>query len=436
MFSQLSSLDLGSLSDYMARFALALAVGIIVGSERERSTPDRGAPGVRTFAILSLIGAACVLFGPTVLAAGLLAAFGIAISPSLKQRTEDQDPPGYGATTIAAAVTAPLLGALAVFMPALSAATAVALAVTLASKDRIHSFIRKTVTPTELNDAFKFSIVALIVLPLLPDKTFGPYGIINLHRIGFLVTALTGIGWLGYIAVRTFGASRGLPLAGFAGGFISSTATTAAMARKGKDQGMRRAAVAAALLSKVSNLFTLLIIVAAISIDTLKLLAIPVGLMAIVLLYTSRAFAMWRRDHGNVSESEQGEESEPLDLGRPFTLKPALLLATFITAAISLSKIAGALLGSGAVILITAITGTANTSASVISAADLARDGSISPMAAMLGIIAGLLMNLVLKIVLAFSSGGREIGALIARGLIPAGIVLAVSTVPVALFLG
>lgn len=421
MFSSLPlpNLDSANLSDYMIRFALALAVGVIVGSERERSTPDRSAPGVRTFAILSLLGAASAVFGGTVLAAAVLAAFGTALSPTLRRR-QDDDHAGYGATTIAAAVTAPLLGALAIYLPALAAATAVAVAVTLASKDRVHAFIRKTVTPEELNDAFKFFVVALIALPLLPNHAFGPFNTINLHRIGFLVTAMTGVGWIGYIAVRTFGSSRGLPLAGLAGGLVSSTATTAAMARKGRTSALRRPAVAAALLSKVSSLGTLALLVWAISPQTLKLLAAPLGVMASVLLVTSRILAKSPESAPDEQDEDNADNDQASDSSRAFALKPALILAGIITAALVASKSAAAFLGSNAVIAVAALTGTADTQAAAVASADLVSGGTLTPMIAMIAVIAALVTNTLLKIVLAYAGGGKNTGRLIARTLIPA----------------
>jgi uncharacterized membrane protein (DUF4010 family) len=436
------TLTANDLPELMARFALALALGILVGSERERSTDDPTAPGVRTFAILSLFGASAAVFGPVVLAVTILAAAAVTLAPVLRGRTEGE-PVGYGATTLAAAVLTPLLGGLAVALPALAAAVAVTLTVALVTKKRIHRFVRTTVTRAELIDALKFFVVALVALPLLPDQAYGPYEVINPHRIGLLVTALTGIGWLGYIAVRAFGASRGLPLAGLAGGLVSSTATTAAMVRKARDAELRRPAIAAALLSKVSSLATLTALIAAISLDALAVLAVPIAVMAAALLITSRLFARHARRTAPTPVTAQvaaldgsGSDEEPDVAARAFALKPALILAGVITAALLLSKAAAELIGSGAVVAVAAVTGTVDTHAATLALTTLAADGHLAPVITMLGVAAALTTSTVFKVVLAFIAGGRQIGALTALALAPATVAMAAAAAVTAAVVG
>jgi uncharacterized membrane protein (DUF4010 family) len=484
--------DLGVL---LTRFGIAIALGFLIGSERERSTPDHSAPGVRTFTILTLAGALAVVFGPIVLAAATLAAVAVALSPTLNRHRKN-DPPGYGATTVSAAAAAPVLGALAVVMPTAAAAAAVAIAVTLAAKARLHLFIRNTVTPTELTDALKFFIIALVIVPLLPDETLDPFNVINPRKIGLLVTALIGIGWVGYLAVRTLGAKRGLPLAGLAGGFVSSTATTAAMARRGRVDILRRPAVSAAVLSKVSSLAVLVVLAAAIDVRVVGLLAAPLTAMVLVLAAASwllirgqtlaqeqasieeeersnpepeqqaeqsRArhrkhkhsperndpdsppvspfdLAGGTRDTGEPGSPDDGD-SEPLgpgdeqvlagndlDIGRPFALKPALILAFVITLVLFLSKAAATWIGPGAVIAVAAVTGAADTQASAVAAAALAKTGALTPVLAMIAIVAALITNTLVKIVLGYTAGGRRTGHLLAAVLAPAAAVLAVTT--------
>ena len=409
-----------TLNDYMLRFALAAAIGVLAGIQRESVAKDSTLPGARTFAILSLVGAISSLLGVAVLAAAVLAALAVAFAPMLTTKTR----PGGGATTIAAAVAVTLLGALAVVYPPLAAAVAVELVVTLAARVRLHRFVEQTLHPTELVDALKFFVVALIALPLLPDQAYGPFGGINPHSVGLLVTALTGIGWLGYIAVRAFGASKGLPLAGLAGGLVSSTATTASMARRARATSVRCQAIAAALLSKVSSLATLSVLVAVVCLPVLTRLAVPLGAMAVTLLITSRVYAK-ARDAG-VAEPDGQEPA--VDFGRPFTLKPALLLAGVITAALFLSKLVVHYLGGQAVIVVAAVTGIADTQAAAVATADIAASGTVTATVAAFGIVAAILTNTVFKIVLAFVGGGRRVGVMVAAALAPAAGVLLAAT--------
>lgn len=445
MLPTLTSLpDLANLPlpDLMLRLALAVGIGVLIGGQRERASSDPSSPGVRTFTILALTGAISILFGAVALAATVLAATAVALSPSLRWRHKSEDRPGYGATTVAAALAATLLGALSCLNPALAAAAAVVLVIALASKDRLHTFIQDTITRTELNDALKFFVVAVIVLPLLPDTTFGPFAAINPHKIGLLVTALTGIGWLGYIAVRAFGASRGLPLAGLAGGLVSSTATTAAMARRARTTALRRPAIAAALLSKVSSLSTLLVLVGFISLPVLAKLSIPAAAMIITLLLTARVFAKApelpadasKKDKRKAKEAEIALAEDPgVELGRPFALKPALILAGIITVALFVSKLVVHYLGDQIVIVVSAVTGIADTQAAAVATADVAATHGMSTTFAMLAIVTALLTNTLFKIALARVGGGPKVARLVVKALAPATLVLLTTAAAVAL---
>jgi MgtC family len=193
--------------DLWRAVAVALACGLLLGSERERGQASgRGRiAGVRTFGLVSLGGVLTALLGiPAVLvglgAVSVLGAVGYA-------RTGRDD---VGATTEVALLLAFVLGALALPHGSLAAGSAVIATVLLASKARLHAFLRNTVRDAELEDALKFFVAAFVVLPLLPSAHFGPYGVVDPRRVWTFVVAITGIGWFGYIAVRVLGRSRGL----------------------------------------------------------------------------------------------------------------------------------------------------------------------------------------------------------------------------------
>lgn len=416
------ALSADTLTESMFGIAVAIALGFMIGSERERNTPDSSAPGVRTFTLLTLMGALSVFFGSIVVAVSVLVSAFVAVSPTLKYRKKKEDPPGYGATTIAAAVVSPLLGALAIVNPALASASAVIVVVILASKDRVHSFIKNTVSEQELSDAVKFFIVALVILPLLPDQALDPWGAINLHRIGFLVTLITGVGWAGYIAVRAFGAAKGLPIAGLTGGLISSTATTASMAKRAQDDSVRYAAVAAALLAKISSLAVVSLLVAAINLEAFVLLLPPFLAMAIVLLvfsriYGTRHLARLKERGEQTSEELDGSSLDKETHGRAFSLKPALFLTAIITAALLASRIAAEYLGAEAVIAVTTLTGAAETHAATVAAVDLVNDGVLTAQLAMVAGVAAMAANTILKVILVYSTAGKVVGGLLARSL-------------------
>ncbi len=181
-------------------FLVALAIGLLLGFERERSHHRELSAGSRSFALLALAGAVAASFDTWAVVVGLVV-FG-ALLAFAYFRTSDEDP---GTTTEIAALVAYLLGALAYSRPALSVALAVIVVGLLISKTRIHRFARKIVSEVEMEDAIKFFVVAFVVLPLLPDQPIGPYGVLNPAKIWLLVVLLTGIGWVGYIGVRALG---------------------------------------------------------------------------------------------------------------------------------------------------------------------------------------------------------------------------------------
>ena len=141
-------------------------------------------------------------------------------------------------------------------------------------------------TEDELNDALIFAGATLVVLPLVPDRPMGPYGALNPHSIWILVILVMAISAAGYVAVRLLGARFGLPIAGLASGFISSTATIGAMgARVGKSTDVLAAAVAGAVLSTVATIVQMALVLAATSMTTLRALSVPLicaGLAAVV----------------------------------------------------------------------------------------------------------------------------------------------------------
>ena len=145
----------------------------------------------------------------------------------------------------------------------------------LISKTRIHRFAREIVSEVELEDAIKFFVVAFVILPLLPDRQLGPYGVLNPSKIWLLVVLLTGIGWVGYIGVRALGPERGLLVTGLAGGFVSASATTASMGRLSRTVAGLRGPLASALLASLATFVQLLVVIGLVDGEVLRRLWLP-----------------------------------------------------------------------------------------------------------------------------------------------------------------
>lgn len=314
-----------------------------------------------------------------------------------------------------------MLGALAFSRPVLAVALAVIVAGLLVSKTRIHRFARDIVSEVELEDAIKFLAVAFVILPLLPDRALGPYGVLNPAKVWLLVVLLTGIGWLGYIGVRALGPERGLLITGLAGGFISATATTASMGRLSRTTGSVRAPLASALLASLATFVQLLIVIGLIDIDVLRRLWLPVAAAAIVLIGVA-AFVYWRagRDGDGTADGACGIGAPA---SRPFALRPALILAAVLTFALLLGRWGGDVLGPQGTILAAFAAGLADAHAGAVAAASLAARGDVTADTALLAIAAALGSNLLVKTILAFVAGGRRFGLRFIAGMAPPAVV-------------
>lgn len=410
-------------------FLSSIAIGLLIGLERERSHPADAhqTAGSRTFALLALSGTLAASFNVWVIVTGLAAAAALLTVGYVTSSRRDP-----GATTETAALATFLLGALALEETGLAAALGITVLVLLSSKHRIHSFARNVVTDDEVEDAVKFLVMAFVVLPLLPDQDVGPYGVFNPQRIWQLVLALSGMSWFGYLATRSLGPKRGPLIAGLAGGFISASATTASMGRLSRSEGQLRSAVAGAFLASIATFVQLAGIIAVANRALFTRLWPAAVAGAVVLAAIAAAFAI-RPDSTAGAKPSAGtlpeqRTSVTADL-RPFALKPALVLAGVLTAALLLGRWIVDVAGARATLLATGAAGLADAHAGALTAATLHRQGQVGTSIALLGIAAAICANTVVKCALAFVAGGRRFGWRVVAGLVPATLAFLTATV-------
>jgi uncharacterized membrane protein (DUF4010 family) len=386
----------------LGHLATALAIGLLLGVEREHDNArDSVRPaGSRTFPLIALAGAVSAAVSPVVLGVALVAVAALVIAWYL--RTAEP-----GATTEIAAIATFLLGALAWQRPELAVPVGVVVAALLAAKRPLHRFARKIVSDQDVRDAMILFVVAFVVLPLLPDRPLGPYGVLNPTRVWWLVIAVTVIGWAGYVSARAFGQRWGLLVTGFAGGFVSGSATTVVMARK------YRAVGAAAFPGTVAvNLATLAQIAAvtAVASPPVALRLLPaVGAGAVVLL-VEVAWLVWRTKPAKADE-------EPV-VSRPMSIKAAVVLAGVLVLLLVITRTAAEWLGGGGVVAAGALGGLADAHAAAIAAASLAPQ-AIPVHTAVLACGAALATNTVVKVVLAAVAGGPGFAVKLAAWLAP-----------------
>jgi uncharacterized membrane protein (DUF4010 family) len=186
------------------RLAAALAVGLLIGVERERSKghgPRRAAAGVRTFTLIALAGAISLELGGAPAFFVVTAVVGAFAAVSYL-RSFRRDP---GLTTEVAMIVTLLLGGLALNEPQVAAALAVVVTIILASRTKVHDWINNVLTDEEVRDGLMLAAAALVVLPLLPKQAVDPWGVVDLRKLWTLAVLMMAINGLGYIAVRTLG---------------------------------------------------------------------------------------------------------------------------------------------------------------------------------------------------------------------------------------
>jgi uncharacterized membrane protein (DUF4010 family) len=378
--------------------AVALGIGLLLGIERERRKgrgPTRRAAGIRTFALVALLGGISVRVGGTAgLAVGAAFVGLAALIAYVRAMATEEDP---GLTTEVALVVAFMLGALAQDEPELAAALGVAVTILLASRTRLHRLVRDTLTEDELHDGLVFAAAALVVLPLAPNRDLGPYGALNPFTIWRLVVLIMAISAAGYVALRIVGPRYGLPLAGFASGFVSSILTIVAMGRRAaKEPGIRAPAVAGAVASSVATVVLNAVILGATSPDALRELALPL-LLAGAGTAAAAGIAAVR--------SARSRTPETISPGRAFDLRSAVLFAGLLTAVILAGAALTDALGTTGLTLAAAVAGFADAQAATASAASLVATGSIDPKDALVPVFAGLTTNTVSKAVAAAVAG-------------------------------
>ncbi len=392
-------------------FLLALAIGLLIGLERERAQADHPVSdplGSRTFTLLALLGAvaahvqdaaAALSVDLAVFAAGIILAgyFRSKLGPEAE---------GVGVTTEVAGMTTFALGYLARREMALSIMLAVITLAVLALKPRIHEFARAGIKQKELSAALAFLVIAFVVLPLLPDRAVDPWGLVNPARLWLLLVLISGISFGGYIAVRLLGPERGLAVAGFSAGLVSSTAASVALAEKSRGgEGLEASAATGIVLATVASAAAQLVVVGVINPDMVGA-ALPVigGIVVVGAVGTAAAL----RVIGHRPASAE------FALDNPLSLKASAMFAGALAAILLLSTIVQRVFGTAGVLSLSAIAGAANVHAVSLAVSTLAAGGSIGAREAVLAILLAFLANTLVKLGLSGWVGGRRLALVVA----------------------
>ena len=323
--------------EHLPAFAISLAIGMLIGLERER-TPSAKA-GLRTFTLVALFGTLAALLSEQtdtawVLAGGLLVVGGMMVAAYARAPDLGDDP---GTTTVAAIVLCYGLGAMVWYgYHQLAVMLAIVATVLLYFKAELHG-ITRSLTRRDLISFLQFAVLSLVILPLLPNQDYGPYRALNPYQIWWMVVLISGVSLAGYAALRIAGQRYGAPLMGLLGGLVSSTATTLVFARHARaNAALTPLASVVILLANLVVLVRLGVIAAVVSPRLLTaLLPVLGGGLIVGLLGTA---LLWR---GLRSDGELPD----LELNNPTEIRTALgfglLYAAVLFAAAWLSDYAG-----------------------------------------------------------------------------------------------
>lgn len=346
---------------------LALALGLLIGAERgweRRSAEEEGMrlAGIRTFGLIGLLGALWAMLaaelGELLLGLAFIAFTGLLIVSHVRQVRADRD---YGITTLVAALLTFVIGALAMQgEQAVAASAAVVTAFLLSLKPVLHDWIRR-IEERELLATLKLLLISVVLLPVLPNRGYGPWSALNPYELWWLVVLIAAISFFGYIAMRLFGAGKGTLITGLLGGITSSTATTLHFSRL-LNQGMQPAMLAAGILIASATMFPRMLLEIAI---LNRALVAPMLMPLLVMLAVALVGVIWL---WRLATRKQDKKIEA-PLSNPFQLLPALKFGLLLALVMLATEALHAWLGERGLYFAAGISGVADVDAITLTIA-------------------------------------------------------------------
>ena len=394
-------------------FATALGIGLLVGMERERR-PDSAA-GLRTFALVSMLGCLCALLGektggPWILAAGLIVISVAMVASNFSSRQEEQY---RGFTTEAAIIVTYGLGAAVWFGYAtLAVMLAITTTILLYFKAELRD-ISERMTTRDINSILQFAVLSLVILPILPNHDFGPYNAINPRQVWWMVVLISGLALAGYMALRIIGARHGAAVLGIFGGLASSTATTMMFSRHAHEHGdLVRMSAIVILIANVMVMIRIAIVSSIVAPN----LVMPIAIIFACGIVPGVAMALYGwKSLGAAGELPMPEVKNPTEL--KIALSFGLLYGLVLLASAWLQDIAG----SKGLYIVALASGLTDADASVLSTLRLFNLETIPGSAAVTAVTLALMANLVFKIGLVISIGGGKLARHALPGLLAIG---------------
>jgi len=346
-----------------ARIGCSLGVGLLVGLEREWANKEIG---VRTFSIVSLLGALTSLLEGPVVVTALIGAFLLVAFLNVQSLLRDQS---LELTTSAALIVTLVLGVLigsGQFFTAV--ASAIAMTMLLAWKAELSRFA-DGLAPDEIRSAVLLGLLSLVIHPLLPDRFLDPWGLVNPRQAWVVVLVIAGLGFGNYWLLRLYG-TRGAYYAAFLGGLVNSTATAAELtAQLGRSAANASLALALLLLTNVAMF--------ARNLTILAIFAPPLALRDASMCFALMTFGVvpWVWPRGRLAKLP----SPQLHLSSPLSLKHVLGFGAIFVALAAAGTLVERHLGGIGFLALSLVGGLISSASTTASAAALAANGTISP---------------------------------------------------------
>ncbi len=385
---------------FLLKFLISLALGALIGIERERKREGAEFAGIRTFIFIAILGTLSAYISQYFPYFWIVAFIGLVVMVGLSYMVATRENGDVGITTEVVALLTFCLGVLCFSDEGLQVAPIIAIVITtfLAVKPQLHKFAHR-ISENELMNTLKFLIVAFVILPLLPNEVLGPLAVFNPYQIWLMVVFISAISFTGYILMKFIGPEKGLGATGIVGGLVSSTAVVTSMAARVKESELlMKAAVFAAVVASSMMFIRMLFEVSVINPALLPQLSAPMLVMGIFGVIMG--VIIWKK-------AEVKNLDAKLKLDNPFSLKPALIFGALFLAVLFLSKIANIYLGSSGVYIASIISGVADVDAITISMALLAPE-TISNNTAVTAITLAAMSNTVFKFFIALFLGTRK----------------------------
>ena len=398
-------------TELVKNIILAIVLGSLIGLQREyvrKRDKELSFAGVRTFILISLLGSLSIYLsqittpGLFIVVTAMVILFIICA-----YLLESYFTKRIGSTTEFSSIITFFIGAFcALGNTYLAVFVAVATTSILAIKERLHEFVVK-LNEKEIYSTLKFAIIAFIILPLLPNKAYGPYNVFNPFVIWLMVVLISGISFIAYILIKIFGTKKGLVITGFLGGLISSTAITTSFSAQSK-KAMRTVNpfVFGIVIAGATMFIRVLIEVSVLNKSLLSYLAIPLGIMAAVGVLA--ALFVW------LKKDKESEIVSDIEFSSPFRLSPALKFGLLFGAVLFISKVGQVFVGDKAIYVISLLSGLADVDAITVSMANLSRMGDISQQTAVAAITLAVSANTLFKAGIVYFMGSRKVSKQVA----------------------